>query len=329
MDTTYSTRVQAPNSNISDADVRYYDSTALKPSGGAADDTPGPLQQPDDKTTKQQKNLKGLLSCTRDSYLGTHNVRTIREHHKRLELAAVFLQSNLMALGVQEHRIVHDEEIRMERFSKGVHLITSSAWRNSRGASMGGVGIMVTKKAYQAISLIKSYGNRILLVSFNGNPRLTVIVVYSPTEAAKDDEAEDFHNNLRSVVRDVPAHHLLLTLGDLNAHLGKSSTEDPGWYYHSSTNRNGRLLRDTLQECCLEATNHRFQKRSSKMWTHLSDGMLTNSLIDYILPRGHTSSRRRSIQVALRRNVVTYRRRSADVEYRPLHTSKFVRRYNV
>ena len=144
---------------------------------------------------------------------------------------------------------------------------------------------MVTNKAYKSISLIKSYGSRILLVSFDGNPRLTVIVAYSPTEAATDDEAEDSHNNLRSVARDVPAHHLLVTLGDLNAHLGKTTSDDPGWYLHPLTNRNGRLLRDTLQEARLEATNHRFQKKEGKMWTFLSDGTLTKSLIDYILVR--------------------------------------------
>ena len=51
------------------------------------------------------------------------------------------------------------------------------------------------------------------------------------------------------------------------------------------TNRNGHLLRDTLLEGELEATNHRFQKRPGKQWTHLSDGVLTRSQIDYVLVR--------------------------------------------
>ena len=45
------------------------------------------------------------------------------------------------------------------------------------------------------------------------------------------------------------------------------------------------MLRDTLLEGRLEATNHRFQKRPGKLWTHLSDGTLTKSQIDYILIR--------------------------------------------
>ena len=122
-------------------------------------------------------------------------------------------------------------------------------------------------------------------VSFDGNPRLTVITVYSPTEAATVDEAEDFHDVLRSAVKDVPAHHLLLVSGDLNAHLCQLNEEDSGWYWHQVSNRNGGLLRDTMLEGNLEATNHRFQKPCSKMWTHLSDGTLSKSQIDYILVR--------------------------------------------
>ena len=293
MSTTNSTRVQAPNS-ISVDEQQFNDSITLKPAtGGVVDDVLMSRKQPEKHPNikeeknrinkKEEKNLKSLVSCTTDTFLGTLNVRTIREDHKRLELATLFLRSNIKVLGIQEHRIVHEEEVKIERYLSGVHLITSSAWRNGRGAATGGVGVMLAKTAYNAITLIKSYGQRILLISFDGNPRLTVIIVYSPTEAATDEEAEDFHNNLRAAHRDVPAHHLLLTLGDLNAHLGKESNEDTGWYLHDRTNRNGTLLRDTLQEGHLEATNHRFQKKSGKMWTFLSDGTLTKSLIDYIL----------------------------------------------
>lgn len=55
---------------------------------------------------------------------------------------------------------------------------------------------MITKEAYLTISFLKTCGSRIFTVSFNGNICLTVIVVYSPTEAATDEDAEDFHGNL-------------------------------------------------------------------------------------------------------------------------------------
>ena len=277
--TTYNrTRVQAPNTNLVE-ERQIDDSPDLKPSlGGSVDDV---LSIP----TQQDRIGKGLVTCRKVTLIGTLNVRTIREQYKRMELASLFLRSNVVVLGVQEHRIVHDEEIRIERCDKGSHLVTTSAWRNSKQAATGGVGFMLAKQAYKAVSLMKSYGRRIFLISFNGNPRLTVITVYSPTEAASTEEAEDFHEGLRTAISDVPAHHLLMVVGDLNAHLSKLNEEDTGWYWHQVSNRNGGLLRDTMQEGNLEATNHRFQKRRNKLWTHLSDATLSRSQIDYILIR--------------------------------------------
>ena len=147
-----------------------------------------------------KKNQKSIISCKNDAYIGTLNVRTVREDHKRMELAKCFHGSGMKLLGIQEHRVVHEDDIKIERFKKGVHLLTLSTWRNECGAANGGVGMVLARSGYEAISLIKSYGKRILLVSFNGNPRLTVITVYSPTEAAAEQEAEDFHNTLRSAI---------------------------------------------------------------------------------------------------------------------------------
>ena len=124
-------------------------------------------------------------------------------------------------MGIQEHRVVHQEEVRIEKHKKGVHFISSSAWRNRAQAATGGVGFLLTRQAYSAVSMIKTYSKRIMLMSFDGNPRLTMMSVYSPTESATDEEAEEFHNCLRSAITDVPAHHLLLVVGDLNAHVSQ------------------------------------------------------------------------------------------------------------
>ena len=278
------TRVQVPN-DPDGRGSRGNDSATLKlPWRGVVDDDPS---LPPSKHIRkyQKKDGKSLVSCRQLSLVGTFNIRTAREGYKRLELVTQFLESGMEILGIQEHRIVHQEPIRIEKFKKGVSLVTISAWRNGAGAATGGVGFLLTSRAYDAISLIKPYGSRVLTISFNGNPRLTTITAYSPTEAAQVEVAEDFHNTLRQAMNDVPAHHLLMTLGDLNARLGKESEEDPRWYFHTRTNRNGELLRDTAQECDMEISNIRFRKKANKMWTHLSDGTLNKGQIDYILIR--------------------------------------------
>ena len=292
-----STRVKAPNL-YGDCGNQTSDSVTLKlDKRGVGDDVlvlTSPHKEKDTENkqnpqkhlkNKNTKNSQSILSCTSHTFVGTFNVRTARESYKRIELAKTFLESGMNIMGLQEHRIVHDEPIKIEKFAKGVCLITSSAWRNSMGASTGGVGFLVTKKAYDAITFTKLYGKRVITISFDGNPRLTVITAYSPTEAAPDDEAEDFHNTLRQAISDVPAHHMLLVVGDMNARLGRSDVRDPGWYLHDRTNRNGELLRDTIMECSLDATNHRFRKKPGKLWTFLSDCTLTKGQIDYILIR--------------------------------------------
>ena len=113
----------------------------------------------------------------------------------------------------------------------------------------------------------------------------SLLTAYSPTEAAPVEEAEDFHNTLRQAMNDVPAHHLLLTEGDMNARLGKESEDDPRRYFHTRTNRNGELLRDTALECDMEITNICFRKNTNKIWTYLSDGTLSKGQIEYILKR--------------------------------------------
>ena len=287
MKSTNSTRVKAPYL-FSGSGCRGNDVAMVVV---VPDDPASTTQKPysSEKQTKNNqkngKNISSIVSCRSVAQVGTFNIRTAREQHKRIELAEVFLQSKMRILALQEHRVVHDEPIKIERLNKGVHLVTSSAWRNGAGASTGGVGLILTKIAYEAISLIKPYSSRILTMSFNGNPRLTVISCYSPTEAASDEEAENFHDTLRQAISDVPAHHFLMVLGDMNARLGRIGHEDKGWYFHERTNRNGELLRETAQAGGLELTNHCFRKRRGKLWTHLSDGTLTKGQIDYILVR--------------------------------------------
>ena len=228
---------------------------------------------------------KNIIKCTDFTYIGTLNVRTIRLGHKQCELAHRFANSGLEMMAIQEHRIIHDEPTKTTVLGNDAYLLTSSAWRNAAGASTGGVGILLTKRAHDVVTELHTVSPRIFGVTLDGNPRCTAFSVYSPTECASDDVAEEFHNELRATIASIPAHNLLAVGGDFNAHVGKEDNNDKSWYYHERTNRNGRLLKDTLLECEMENTNTRFQKHRRKMWTHLSDGTLTKSQIDFILVR--------------------------------------------
>ena len=292
-----STRVQAPDYPAKE--VGSSDATGLKPTGGPAADDIGQSPEPDprknQKTTEIPKK-SGIIGCRRETVVGTLNVRTIRDDCRKEVMVNRFLSSGVSVMGVQEHRICHGEDVQVER-GRGFCFVSSSAWRSGSGAACGGVGMFLTEEAYRAVKLVKPYTNRILLVSFSGNPALTVVCVYSPTEGSDAEEALLFHQDLRAAIHEVPAHDLLLVVGDLNAHLSRTSPEDSGFYLHPTSNRNGTLLRDTMVECGLVAGNHLFQKKTSKLHTFTSDGTLCKSQIDYILIRSKWRNSLRNLEV--------------------------------
>lgn len=101
-------------------------------------------------------------------------------------------------LGVQEHRIIHDEEeVKFQRI-QNYHLVTSSAWRNEAQASQGGVGLLLSHRAKSALRSVESISKRILIAEFESNPVTTVIVIYAPTNVASTDEAGEYYNDLKS-----------------------------------------------------------------------------------------------------------------------------------
>ena len=85
--------------------------------------------------------------------------------------------------------------------------ITSSAWRKDANGAVGGVGIIINKRASNVLSEVIKWNERIIIATFEGNPKTTIIVHYSPVEG--DDEAEQHYNQLSSAVKQVPKHDIL------------------------------------------------------------------------------------------------------------------------
>ena len=59
-------------------------------------------------------------------------------------------------------------------------LFTSTASRNSIGASIHGVGIAVNAKLLPILESVVKHDNRIVSATFKGNPKTTVVACYSP-----------------------------------------------------------------------------------------------------------------------------------------------------
>ncbi|XP_062905778.1 craniofacial development protein 2-like, partial [Mobula hypostoma] len=185
-------------------------------------------------------------------------------------------------LGIQEHCHVYpDEEIRFTEV-EGMHLRTSSAWREPTTMSaQGGVGLMLNCKVKRALRGVVSVSDRIITVEFDGNPATSVIISYSPHNCSEE-KVVAFHSKLHEAVTSIPAHNFLAVLDDFNAQVG---LKDIPYSYQDFTNRNGQYLVDFIQEHSLIAANTQFKKRAGKLWTYENRASIYRKQLDYILIR--------------------------------------------
>ena len=84
-----------------------------------------------------------------------------------------------------------------------------------------------------------------MAATFNGIPKATIIICYSPTNVSKETELVTFYEELSSLVRSIPKHNLLAIGGDMNAQIGKNRNKK--YSQHNMSNRNLEL-RSTKSE---------------------------------------------------------------------------------
>ena len=119
-----------------------------------------------------------------------------------------------------------------------------------------------------------------MVATFNGNPRATIVSCYSPTNVSEENEIVTFYDELSSLVRSIPKHNMLVIGGDMNAQIGKNGNNK--YSLHNTSNRNGQHLTDFMIENRLACLNTNYQKREGKLWTYTYANN-TKAQIDYVL----------------------------------------------
>ena len=159
-------------------------------------------------------------------------------------------------------------------------LATASAWKNSVQATIGGVSMLIGPRALKSLNSIEKIQPRMIVATFNGNPRATTISCYNPTNVSEETELIAFYDELSSLVRRIPKLNVLVIGGDMNAQIGKSRNHK--FSLHNSSNKNGQHLADFTIENRLTCLNTSFQKREGKLWTYTYPNN-TKAQIDYVL----------------------------------------------
>ena len=91
-----------------------------------------------------------ILRPKKTTKIATFNIRTGKDNWRICELIHHMEAHDISIIGLQEHRRVHEEEIKYENID-GHLLVTSSAWRNSSQAAVGGVWFIMKKSAEKAL----------------------------------------------------------------------------------------------------------------------------------------------------------------------------------
>ena len=159
-------------------------------------DEPDEQQQVPTSVLKQKEIIKIL----------TFNMRTGREQWRINEIIHHMNKYDISIIELQEHRRAHEEEIFYEHLNNYL-LITSSAWRNSSQAAVGGVGFIMNRKAEKALCDVTYVSNRIMKATFVGNPEFSTLSAYSPTNTRQNqEEADCFYDLIRNTIDETPKH---------------------------------------------------------------------------------------------------------------------------
>ena len=99
-------------------------------------------------------------------------------------------------------------------------------------------------------------------VHFQGKPfNITVIQVYAPTTEAKEDEVEEFYEDLQDLLELTPQRDVLFILGDWNAKLGSQEiTGVMGKFGLGVQNEAGQRLTEFCKENALAIAKTLFQQ---------------------------------------------------------------------
>ena len=74
--------------------------------------------------------------------------------------------------------------------------------------------MLLSPGSYEALNSIESISPRLLVATFNGNPKTTITSCYSPTNIHEETDVEKFYLELSSLTRQIPKHNVFILTGD-------------------------------------------------------------------------------------------------------------------
>ena len=135
-----------------------------------------------------------------------------------------------------------------------------SGKENENDPHQAGVALLLSKEAMHSLMEWEPVSDRIIRARLDSRfQEVTIIMCYAPTNAAGEEEKEQFCNQLQGVLDKIPKRDMLILMGDMNAKVGQDNNRqenEMGTHGIGDMNENGELLADlcTVNELVIEGT---------------------------------------------------------------------------
>ena len=251
---------------------------------------PGSMTTADEILPEVRSATHNLLGPKNRTRLGTWNVRTMYATSKTAQVLNEMEKYQLDILGISECRWTGTGK---QVTSNGaVILFSGHPTKHERG-----VAIIVSKMKSKTLLEWEPISDRLIRARFNSkHSKLTILQCYSPTDEAEDDDKDCWYEELQAAIRKVPAHDVLLVMGDMNAKVGNDNTNFErcmGKHGCGTMNDNGRRFAEfCLENDCVIGGTAFPHKTIHKITWNSPDGKTSNQ-IDHIAVNGKW---RRSLQ---------------------------------
>ena len=180
-------------------------------------------------------------------------------------------------LGISEMRWTDSGKIE----SDGMTIYYSGGTKHEKG-----VGIILTKEMAKSVIAWEPASERIIMVRIETRyTKVTLIQVYAPTNAAEDQEKDEFYELLQDVLDATPEHDMKIIMGDFNAQIGRDNTgweETLGKEAIGVRNENGERLLSYCSSNKLKIGGSMFRHKNIHLGTWRSPNGSTVNQIDHI-----------------------------------------------
>jgi len=225
------------------------------------------------------------MSHKKPILIGTWNVRTLWETGRCAQAASELRRFKLTVLGMCETRWNTYGETRL---NTGETLLYSGK-ENETDPHEAGVALLLSKEANRSLMEWEPVSDRIIRARFDSRfQKVTIVMCYSPTNAAEEEEKQQFYAQLQEVIDKVPNRDMFILMGDLNAKVGQDRTgreREMGAHGVGTMNENGELLADfcAFNELIIGGTL--FPHKNCHKVTWVSPDHRTENQIDHVMVR--------------------------------------------